>query len=155
MRTIQDFQQAIDIDPSYERADTAMSSVFNSQGQYDDAARTAEREVSLDPKAWQGYFELAKAMLGKGLYQKALQIANRAEGIAPGGIASIHLLKAYAMVPLNLYKDAETELQAFLSDAPRNQDILSVKVLLARVQSKMTATPGAQTATPGLALVDH
>jgi hypothetical protein len=38
------------------------------------------------------------------------------------GVAGIHLLKAYALVPMKLYKDAATELQAFLSHAPRGQE---------------------------------
>ncbi len=137
---------AIDIDPSYERAYNAMSSVFNSQVKYDDAARTTEREVSINPKAWQGYFELAKAMLGKGLYQKA-----------PGRVLGSRQYRQhsssedYMLVPLNLYKEAETELQAFLSHPPRGQDISSVKVLLAKVEAEIATAPGAQTATPGLA----
>ena len=35
-----------------------MSSVFNSQGKYDDAARTTELAVAVNPNAWQGYFEI-------------------------------------------------------------------------------------------------
>jgi len=150
---IQDFQKSIDVDPSYAPAYTAMSSIFNSQGKYDDAARTTERAVAANPRAWQGYFEMAKAMLGKGLYQKALDIANRAETLAPTGVAGIHLLKAYALVPLKLYKDAGTELQAFLLHAPKGQDISGVKVLLAQVQAAVASTD--PKAAPSFALVDH
>lgn len=150
---MQSFQKSIELDPNYEPAYTAMSSVLNSQGKYDDAARTTERAVGLNPNAWQGYFEWSKAMLGKGLYQKALQLANRAQSLAPNGVAGVHLLKAYALVPMNLYKDAANELQAFLSHAPRGQDVSSVKVLLARVQA--AAAQGAGAAPAGLALVNH
>lgn len=150
---IQDFQKSIDVDPSYAPAYTAMSSVFNSQGKYDDAARTTERAVAANPRAWQGYFEMAKAMLGKGLYRKALEIASRAETLAPTGVAGIHLLKAYALVPLKLYKDAGAELQAFLSHAPQGQDTSGVKVLLAKVQAAAAAAD--PKAVPGFALVNH
>jgi len=152
-RAMQSFQKSIELDPNYEPAYTAMSSVLNSEGKYDDAARTTERAVVLNPNAWQGYFEWSKAMLGKGLYQKALQLANRAQALAPSGVSGIHLLKAYALVPMNLYKDAATELQAFLSHAPRGQDVSSVKVLLAKVQAAESAGPG--TAPAGFALVSH
>ncbi len=150
---IQDFQRSIDVDPNYAFAYTAMSSVFNSQGKYDDAARATERAVAINPNAWQGYFEMSKAQLGKGLYEKALQNAKRAQDLGPQSLAAIHLLKAYAMVPLNLYKDAATELQAFLSHAPRGQDISSVKMLLAKVQAaEAAANPAATTSPTGLAL---
>ncbi len=152
---ILDFQKSIDVDPNYMPAYTAMSSTFNSQGKYDDAARITEQAVAVNPNAWQGYFELAKAMLGKGLYQKALQVANKAETLAPSGIAGIHLLKAYALLPLKLYKEAGTELQAFLSHAPRGQDTSGVKVLLAKVQAAEATASGDPTAAPGFALVNH
>jgi Flp pilus assembly protein TadD len=152
---LEDLQQSVAVDPSYGPAYTAMSSIFNSEGKYDDAVRTTERAVAINPNAWQGYFEQAKALLGKGLYQKALQIANKAETLAPSGIAGVHLLKAYALVPLKLYKEAGTELQAFLSHAPRGQDISGVKVLLAKVQAAETAAASDPNATPGFALVNH
>ena len=149
----QDFQKAIDIDPDYELPYTAMSSVLNSQGKFDDAARATERAVAINPTAWQGYFEQAKALLGKGLYEKALQVANKAQTLGPAGFAAFHLLKAYAMVPLKLYKDANTELQAFLSHAPQGQDVSSVKLLLAKVQAEASAP--SSTSAQGLALVSH
>lgn len=152
---IADFQQSIDVDPTYEPAYTAMSAIFNSQGKYDDAARTTERAIAVNPNAWQGYFEMAKAMLGKGLYQKALQVANKAESLAPSGVAGIHLLKAYALVPLKLYKEAGTELQAFLSHAPRGQDTSGVKVLLAKVQAAEAVSATNPNAAPGFALAAH
>ncbi len=150
-----DFQRSIDIDPSYEPAYTAMSSVLNSQGRYDEAARTTERAVAINPNAWQGYFEMAKAMLGKGLYQKALEIANKAEALAPTGVAGVHLLKAYALLPLKLYKDAGNELQAFLKHAPKNQDMSGVKMLLAKVQAAEEAATTSTEAVPAFAVVNH
>lgn len=152
---VADFQNAIDIDPAYDPPYTAMSSVFNSQGKYDDAARTTERAVAINPNAWQGYFEMAKAMLGKGLYQKALQIANKAQTLAPSGIAGIHLLKAYALLPQRLYKDAGTELQAFLSRAPKGADTTEVKSLLAKVQAAEAAAAFDPNAAPAFAVVNH
>jgi len=152
---IEDFQKSIDVDPNYVPAYTSMSSTFNSQGKYDDAARTTERALAVNPNAWQGYFELSKSMLGKRMYDKALQMANRAEALAPGGIAVIHLLKAYALVPLTLYKDASTELQAFLSHAPKGQDTSEVKVLLAKVHAAETTAASNSEVTSGFALVSH
>ncbi len=152
---VEDLQKSIAVDPSYGPAYTAMSSILNNQGKYDEAVRITEQAVAINPNAWQGYFEMAKAMLGKGLYQKALQIADKTETLAPTGIAGIHLLKAYALVPLKLYKEAGTELQAFLSHAPRGQDTSGVKVLLAKVQAAEAAAATNPNATLGFALVNH
>jgi tetratricopeptide (TPR) repeat protein len=148
-----DFQKSIEVDATYAPAYTAMSSVLNSQGKYDDAVAATERAVGVNPTAWQGYFEMAKAMLGKGLYQKALDIATKAEKLAPNSVAGIHLLKAYALVPLKLYKDAGNELEAFLSHAPKGQDTSGVKSLLAQVRAAETATTAE--AVPAFAVVNH
>ena len=154
-QAIQDFQQAMAIDPDYEVPYAAMSAIFNSNGNYDDAVRQTERAVAINPNAWQGYFEQAKALLGKGLYGKALEVANKAQTLGPAEFAAFHLLKAYAMVPLKLYKDAGTELQAFLSHAPRGQDTSSVKLLLAKVEAEAAAVPPVPAPSSGMALVSH
>jgi tetratricopeptide (TPR) repeat protein len=141
---MQDFQSAIDIDANYDPAYTAMSAIYNSQGRFDEAERTTERAVAIAPNAWQGYFEMARAYVGKGMYQKALELANRAQSLGANSVPSIHLVKAYAMVPLKLYRDASQELQAFLSHAPEGQNIEPVRQLLAQVQAaENTAAPSA------------
>lgn len=134
-----DFQAAINLDPGYELAYTAMGSVYNSEGKFDDAARTTERAVAIAPHAWQGYFEMAKAFIGKGMYDRALQVANKAQTLGAGSFAGLHLIKACAMVPLKLYKDATVELQAFLSHPPQGQNTEPIKQMLAQVQAAETA----------------
>lgn len=137
---MQDLQSAIDIDPNYDAPYTALSSIYNGQGRFEDAARTTERAVAIAPNSWQGYFEMARAYVGKGMYQKGLDIANRAQALGANSIPSLHLVKAYAMVPLKLYKDASQELQAFLSHAPEGPSTESVKRLLAQVQAAEAAS---------------
>jgi tetratricopeptide (TPR) repeat protein len=146
---MQDFQSALEVDPNYEPAYTAMGDVYNSQGRFDDAARTTERAVALAPNAWQGYFEMARAYIGKGMYKKGLEVATRAQSLGGADVTpGIHLLKAYAMVPLKLYKDASQELQAFLAHATQGQNTEPVKSLLAQVQA---AEAAAATAPAGMA----
>jgi hypothetical protein len=64
-------------------------------------------------------------------------------------------LKAYALLPLKLYKDADSELEAFLSHAPRGQDTSEVKVLLAKVRAAEVIASSDPNAVPGFALVNH
>ena len=154
-QALMDFQKSINLDPSYEVAYTAMSSLLNSQRKFDDAERTTQQAVALNPAGWQGYFELARAFLGKGLYENALAAAGKAQSFAPESFSTIHLLKAYAMVPLKRFREAAVELQAFLSHPPQGQDVSSVKQLLAQVQSAETATAAVQGPAQGMSLVAH
>jgi tetratricopeptide (TPR) repeat protein len=118
----------------------ALGTVFNGTGHYDEAARTLERSISITPDAWQGYFEMARAYLGKGMYDKALQSANKAQNRGPANFAPIHVLKAYALIPQKLYKDAVQELQSFLSRRPEGPSAEQAQKLLAQVQAAELAT---------------
>lgn len=129
------FESAIQYDPNYGMAYLALGIIDNNLGQYDDAARTLERCVSIAPNAWQGYFEMAKSYLGKGMYAHAFQLAKKAESLGPSNFAPIHLLKAYALVPQRLYRDAEQELQAFLARDPKGAGADAAHDLLAQVQA--------------------
>lgn len=134
------FESAIEYDPNYSVAYLALGTLFNSMGQYDNATRPLERSVSMSPSSWQGYFEMARSYLGKGMYEKALQLANRAQTLAPSNFAAIHLLKAYAMLPQKLYKDAVQELHAFLSRGPNNPGAEQAQKLLAQAEAAELAS---------------
>jgi tetratricopeptide (TPR) repeat protein len=140
LQSEKNLESAIQYDPSYAMAYLALGTVFNSLGHYDDATRTLERSVSISPNAWQNYFEMAKAYLGKGMYAKALQLANKAQSLGPSNFGPIHLLKAYAMMPQKLYRDATQELQAFLSKAPQGQSAEQAQKMLAQAQAAELAS---------------
>ncbi len=135
-----ELESAIQFDPNYATAYLALGALFNNVGHYDDAARTLEHSISISPDLWQGYFEMARAYLGEGLYMKALQEANRAQSLGPGNFAPIHLVKAYAMIPQKLYKDAVRELQAFLSRGPKGHGAEEAQKLLAEAQAAELAS---------------
>lgn len=137
----QDLEQAIVNDPSYGTAYLALGAVYNSQGRFDDAMRAAEHGVRITPNSWQGYFELAKACVGKGMYARGLQLAKKAESLGASGFAGIHLVKAYALIPLKLYKDAKLELQAFLLHNPTGRNAETAQRMLAQLQDVEATTP--------------
>jgi Carboxypeptidase regulatory-like domain/Tetratricopeptide repeat len=124
-------EESIRADPTSSAAYVMLGAVYNHEGRFDDALRASQRAVSLAPRAWQGYFEAAKASLAKAMYQNALQFAKDAERLGGGGFAGVHLVKAYAMLPLKLYKDAQHELQAFLLQDPKAEDAMQAQNLLA------------------------
>ncbi len=140
----QDFEQAIQCDPNYGPAYVALGAAYNAQAHYDEALRTLELGTAVSPTAWQGYYEMARASIGKGLYDKGLQFADKAEELNGNHLAAIHLLKAYAMIPLKFYSRAKEELQAYLQREPKGGDAEQARHLLAQLSAAevaMTAEP--------------
>ena len=131
----QSFEQAIQFDPAYGRAYVALGAVYNTQAHYDDALRTLEVGTAISPLAWQPYYEMARASIGKGMYDKGLQFAEQAEQLNGNKLAAIHLLKAYAMIPLRLYGSAKEELQAYLQREPKGGNAEQARRLLAQLST--------------------
>jgi len=128
-------EDAIRIDSSLAAAYVALGAVYNHQGRYDDALRASERSTSLSPRSWQGYFEMAKASVGKGMYQRALLLARQAERLGGSGFVGLHLVKACALYPLKLYKDAREEVQTVLSREPKSPSAQQAETLLAQIDA--------------------
>ena len=139
-----DFEEAIQIDPHYGVPYLALGSLYNSESHFDDALRTLGQATAISPNVWQGYFEMAKASIGKGMYAKGLELAQKAESLGGSSFAAIHLLKAYALIPQKLYTDARQELQAFLAHDPNGSDAQRAQQLLAKL-SAAEATTGQPT----------
>lgn len=141
LQSAKDFEAAVQSDPNYGTAYLALGSAYNDMGHYDQAERALERGVPLVPAAWQGYFEMARAYLGKHMYEKATQLASKAESLAPSSFANIHLLKAYTLIPQKLNKEAAHELRAFLSHNPTGTNAERAEKLLASLPNQEGGTP--------------
>lgn len=135
----QDFEQAIHFDPNDGTAYLGLSVAYNHEGRFDDAMRASQRTLSLIPKSWQAYFEMAKASVAKGMYLQGLELARQAQRLCGNSFAAVHLIKAYALVPMRLYKDAKYELQAFLSRDPQGTAATQAQALLAQVEAASPA----------------
>jgi tetratricopeptide (TPR) repeat protein len=108
-------ERAIQADPYQTSAYIALAAVYNHDGRFDEAIRASEKGLSLAPHSWQGYLEMAKASIAKSMYQNGLKFIRQAQRLGGNAYAEVHLVKAYALTPLKLYKDAKYELQAALS----------------------------------------
>lgn len=128
-------EKAVHIDPFYSPAYMALGAVYNHEGRYDDAMLASQRGVTLSPRSWQGYFEMAKASVAKGMYEQALKLARQAQRLGGNGFIALHLVKASALLPLKLYKDARYELQAVLSHAPKGSNVKEAETLLAQIDA--------------------
>jgi len=139
----EDFDKAIHADPSFALAYTAMSAALNQLNKFDDAVRSAERAITLSPRSWQAYFEMAKAYVGKADYQPALQQLAKAQGLNANDYAPIHLLRAHVMLALKDYNNAMNELQTFLTLAPQDPNSTAARQTLEKVKAftAAAATP--------------
>ena len=132
-----DYERAVQIDPACSTAYVGLGVVYNHQGRFDDAMRASQKGLSLSPKSWQAYFELSKSAIAKGMYAQGLQFARQAQRLSGNSFAAVHLIKAYALVPMRLYKDARYELQAFLSHEPKGNGSAEAQTLLATVDAAL------------------
>lgn len=132
---VDDFDKAIKSDPSFALAYTGMAAAMNQLQKFDDAVRSAGRAVTLAPRAWQSYFEMAKAYVGKADYRNALTQLAKAQEFEPKDFAPLHLIRAHALIALKEYNDAITELQAFVTEAPEDPNAPMARQALEKVKA--------------------
>ncbi len=77
---------------------------------------------------------MAKASIAKSMYQSGLKFIRQAERLGGGAFAEVHLVKAYALIPLKLYKDARYELQASLKREHDGSVAAQAKNVLAQME---------------------
>jgi predicted Zn-dependent protease len=133
---IADLQQAIKNDPNYALAYIALGAGLNAQRNFEDAERTLQRGMSLDPNAWQGWFELTKAEIALGKFQDALKHINRAEELKKD-YPTIHLLMAHALVGNHQYSRAVEEFELFLSREPNSPHATNAREGLSEARAYM------------------
>jgi tetratricopeptide (TPR) repeat protein len=130
-----DLQKAIEADGNYALAYIVMGAAQNMDSKFDDAIRSLEHGQTLAPTSWQACFEMGKALVGKAKYEPALAQLGRAQTLAPNDYPLIHLVKAHAMLALNNYSDAMTELQAYLAKEPSGPNSEQAQKMLDRART--------------------
>ena len=132
---LEDFDHAIHSDSGYALAYTAMAAAWNQLSKFDDAIRSADRAITLSPRSWQSYFEMAKAHVGKADNPNALQDLAKAQQLAPKDYAPMHLVRAHVMLALHDYNGAINELQAFITLAPKDPNAPAARTALEKVKA--------------------
>jgi tetratricopeptide (TPR) repeat protein len=133
----EDLQESLKSDPNYALAYFAMGAALNIDGKFDDAQRTLEQGLKIEPTSWQGYLELSKAMMGKSDYRSALKYAVRAESFDTG-YPAIHLVKAHALIGLKIYDEAAIELEQYIKAAPSSPQAIQAKQSLEQARNFTT-----------------
>ena len=131
---IADFDAAIKADPNYALAYTTLGAALNQMQKFGDATKTLLRAVSIQPRSWQAYYELAKASLGQGDYKNALKNVSKACEISQE-YAPVHLVKAHALLGLKMYQDAVGELELYLTQDPSSKAADSARRTLTMAKS--------------------
>jgi tetratricopeptide (TPR) repeat protein len=119
-----------------------MGAVLNTQSKFDDAIHALEHGEALSPNSWQAYFEMGKSLVGKTQYEAALRQLDKAQSLAPADYPLIHLVKAHAMLAMNNYNDAMTELQAYLEKDPNGPNSAQAQKMLAQAKAFAASHPG-------------
>jgi tetratricopeptide (TPR) repeat protein len=119
-RAKDDAEKAMEYDPNLAAGYIVLGAAYNSVGQFDDAIRALDHGIALLPTSWQGYYEMSKALLGKGDFPGALRQAERASSLGSGNYPGLHLVKAYCYGGLKNRSAAKAELEAFRGLDPRN-----------------------------------
>lgn len=134
---LEDLQESLKSDPNYALAYFAMGAALNIDGKFDDAQRTLEQGLKIEPTSWQGYFELGKSMMGKSDYRSALKYIVKAESFQ-SGYAPIHLVKAHALMGLKIYDEATMELEEYIKADPTSPQAIQAKQSLEQARSFTT-----------------
>ena len=132
---IDDLQKAITADENFPVAYVVMGAAYNLLDKFNDAERTIERGISLNPASWQAYFELGKAELGKQEYDASLRNLNKAADLAPKEYGPIHLVRAHAYLGLKNYPEAMSELEAYLERNPQSPNAAEARKTLDQVRA--------------------
>lgn len=136
----QNLLAAVRTDPTYGIAHIVLADLYNAERRYDDALAAARRAVALTPDAWIVQFEMARALLGNSQYDSALSMSDAALRANGGNL--VHVLKAHALIGLQRYPEATTELRIYLQYQPLGELSQNAHDLLDQIQGAIATTSG-------------
>src|SRR5215469_3556551 len=138
----QNLLAAVRADPTYGLAPIVLADLYNTERRFDDALTAARQAVALIPDSWIVQFEMARALLGNGQYDSALSISDAA--LRANGGTLLHVLKAHALIGLERYPEAVTELQNYLQCQPLGELSQNAHDLLNQIQGAIAMKSGHQ-----------
>jgi predicted Zn-dependent protease len=150
-QALMDAEKAIEFDPNFAVGYTALGSVYTEYGRLDDAVKTLNRAIAIQPDSWWGYYEMSRALVGKRDYSAALIQLQRTCNLVPKNYPFLHLAKADVLIGLNDPSSAIRELEAYLQEAPGSPESAKASRALARLRAvtSQTTEPTASAFQPG------
>lgn len=130
-----DAQRAIELDPNFGLGYVALGSIYTESGKFDDAVRTLNRAIAIQPDAWSGTYEMFRALVKKGDYNAAIIQLQRTCNLVPTNFPFLHLAKADVLIGLKDRASAIRELEAYLKEAPDSPESANATMVLAKLQA--------------------
>ena len=148
-------QKAIQIFPNHALSLQTLGEIYCEQGRVQAALPLLEKAVSIEEGSWKAHWKLGRAYLQANEPEKALQQADRALSLGKAGAGMAQILKAEALAELGRWEAAETSLEKFVTDQPKDSSISAARLVLSELRQheqeelKRTALP--QIAPGGIA----
>jgi tetratricopeptide (TPR) repeat protein len=129
-----DLEKAVELDYGDDLGFVALGSLYNTEGRFDNALKTLEHGVSLNPKSWQANLEMARAEIGKQDFGAAVRSLDRSEMFAPATVTVTKLFRAEALAGLKDYQGAIDALQDFVNKSPKDPNVPQAEQMLAKLR---------------------
>jgi len=130
-----DAQRAVENDPNLGMGYVTLGSVYTAYGRFDDALRTLNHAIAIQPDFWQAHYEMTRALVGKEDYNTALTNLQTTCNLIPTNHPFMHLLKADVFIGLKDASSAARELVAYLQEAPGSPESARATMTLAHLQA--------------------
>jgi tetratricopeptide (TPR) repeat protein len=134
---MRDFAAALESDRGYPLAYVGLAAGYNMTERFDDALRILDQAASLKIQSWQAHYETSKALLGKKMFDRALQEANQAGKVLGQDLPSINIVKARAYIGLKNTNSATAELQRLLQRKKTGPEAAESRALLASMGTSL------------------
>jgi tetratricopeptide (TPR) repeat protein len=127
----------------YQYADPcfAVASLLTDEKQFEDAERFARRGIELEPDAWRGYYELARALLGEGKLNDAekngMEARKRKEDFA-----GLYLILANIHLQLHNNEAVLDDVNAFLKLDPSGPNSNQARAIKSQMEHALGKQPG-------------
>jgi tetratricopeptide (TPR) repeat protein len=132
-----DAMKAVEYDPNYGMGYVALGSVYTALSRFDEAVRSLDHGIALMPAAWQGYYEMTRALVRKRDYIEALRHLERACSLAPKSYPFFHLSKATIFLGLSNRSAALVELQRYLREDPNGEKAVEARRIVDKLQVEL------------------
>ncbi len=129
-----DLERAVQLDYGDGIGFVALASLYNNEGKFDRAQQTLKHGMSMNAKSWQADMEMARAQIGQKDYAAAVRSLDRAMPQAPPTATVMHLFRAQALIGMNAYGDAMSELKSYLEKSPEGPNSDQARKTLAQLQ---------------------
>jgi hypothetical protein len=134
---MKDFAAALELDQGYPLAYIGLAAGYNLTGRFDDALSILNQARSLKMQSWQVRYETSKALLGKKIFDRALQEASQAGRLLGHDLPSINIVKAKAYIGLKNTNSATAELQRLLQKENSGPEADESRALLASMGTNL------------------